>query len=106
MKRKPPLLGLCPIGKFVFSNEDAVRQKTRLQGKLREWDVQFVDLDARARHVLHTHCQEGRLKRQECGGGTIAPGMPSYPIQNADARRGAAPPFTPGGGEERILQTP
>ncbi len=26
-----PLLGLCPIGKFVFSHEDALRQKRVLQ---------------------------------------------------------------------------
>ncbi len=38
-------LGLCPIGKFVFSHEEAVRQKKALQKKLREWKVRFVDLD-------------------------------------------------------------
>lgn len=42
---KFPLLGLCPIGKFVFSHEDAVRQKRALQNKLRSWKVPFVDLD-------------------------------------------------------------
>jgi len=46
MKREAPLLALCPIGKFVFSNEDAVKQKARLQEKLREWNVAFVDLDS------------------------------------------------------------
>jgi len=40
-----PLLGLCPVGKFVFSNEDAVRHKRLLQDRLRQWDVRFVDLD-------------------------------------------------------------
>ena len=45
MKPKPPLLGLCPIGKFVFSNEDAIRQKQIVQRKLREWEVRFVDLE-------------------------------------------------------------
>lgn len=40
-----PLLGLCPIGKFVFSHEDAMKQKRRLQQKLREWGVRFVDLE-------------------------------------------------------------
>jgi L-fucose isomerase-like protein len=39
-----PRMGLCPIGKFVFSNEDAVRYKQLLQAKLREWGVDFVDL--------------------------------------------------------------
>ena len=45
MKETRPLLGLCPIGKFVFSNEDAVRYKKLLQGKLKEWDVRYVDLE-------------------------------------------------------------
>jgi L-fucose isomerase-like protein len=40
-----PLLGLCPIGKFVFSNEDAVRQKQALQQALRGWGISWVDLD-------------------------------------------------------------
>ena len=45
MIRGKPLLGLCPIGKFVFSNEDAVRCKKLLQAKLAEWGVGFVDLE-------------------------------------------------------------
>ncbi len=44
-KRSKPLLGLCPIGKFVFSHEDALRLKGELQAKLREWQVDFVDLE-------------------------------------------------------------
>lgn len=40
-----PLLGLCPIGKFVFSHEDAMRHKTRLQELLRAWGIRTVDLD-------------------------------------------------------------
>jgi L-fucose isomerase-like protein len=40
-----PLLGFCPIGKFVFSHEDALRQKALLQARLREWQVPFVDLE-------------------------------------------------------------
>jgi len=43
--KRQPKLGLCPIGKFVFSHEDAVRQKQALQDKLRGWGVDFVDLD-------------------------------------------------------------
>ena len=39
------LLGLCPIGKFLFSHEDAVKQKKIVQDKLRELNVRFVDLD-------------------------------------------------------------
>lgn len=38
-------LGLCPIGKFVFSHEDALRLKRELQKKLRSWKVEFVDLE-------------------------------------------------------------
>lgn len=40
-----PLLGLCPIGKFVFSHEDALRHKRALQEKLKSWGVRFVDLE-------------------------------------------------------------
>lgn len=45
MRQRKPLMGLCPIGKFVFSNEDAVSYKKMLQEKLRLWDVDFVDID-------------------------------------------------------------
>jgi len=46
MKRsKQPRLGFCPIGKFVFSHEDALRQKNALQARLRDWQVDFVDLE-------------------------------------------------------------
>ena len=34
MKEFRPLMGLVPIGKFVFSNEDAIRYKRLLQAKL------------------------------------------------------------------------
>lgn len=43
--RPRPLLGLCPIGKFVFSHEDAIRQKEALQARLDKWEVDYVDLD-------------------------------------------------------------
>ena len=45
MKRVRPLMGLCPIGKFVFSNEDALRYKQLLQAKLKAWQVDYVDLE-------------------------------------------------------------
>ena len=45
MKNQKPLLGLCPIGKFVFSNEDAVRYKELIRSKLDEWGVHFTDID-------------------------------------------------------------
>lgn len=45
MTAMKPRLGLCPIGKFVFSHEDAMHYKAQLQKKLRQWQVEFVDLD-------------------------------------------------------------
>jgi L-fucose isomerase-like protein len=44
--RQTPLLGLCPIGKFVFSHEDAMRQKRAIQQKLDAWNVEYCDLDS------------------------------------------------------------
>lgn len=43
-KRKV-LLGLCPIGKFVFSHEDALVQKQKVIEVLRQQGVTFCDLD-------------------------------------------------------------
>ncbi len=40
-----PKLAFCPIGKFVFSHEDALRYKRLLEAKLGAWDVDFVGLD-------------------------------------------------------------
>ena len=40
-----PKLGLCPIGKFVFSHEDAMRWKRELQTLLGTWGIDTVDLD-------------------------------------------------------------
>ena len=46
MKRtKPVLLGVCPIGKFVFSHEDAVAQKKLLFEKLQAWDIDYCCID-------------------------------------------------------------
>ncbi len=56
-------MGLCPIGKFVFSNEDAVKYKKLLQEKLRQWDVDFVDLDG----VL----EDGLVKDQKHVGAAV-----------------------------------
>jgi len=35
IKNKELLLGVCPIGKFVFSHDDAIRQKEALFRKLK-----------------------------------------------------------------------
>jgi len=45
MKQKKMRLGLCPIGKFVFSHEDALRQKKAIERKLRSWRIEFVGID-------------------------------------------------------------
>lgn len=46
MKRvKPVTLGLCPIGKFVFSHEDAMRYKRLIQERFGRWGIHYVDLD-------------------------------------------------------------
>lgn len=42
-KKKP--LGLCPIGKFVFSHEEAVKYKGRIQKKLDELGIDYIHLD-------------------------------------------------------------
>lgn len=45
MHRKPKL-GFCPIGKFVFSHEDALRFKSILEQKMCGWDVNFTGIDS------------------------------------------------------------
>ena len=42
----PPLLGLAPIGKFVFSHEDAMRYKARIEALLARMGVKYVNVDA------------------------------------------------------------
>lgn len=45
MREKEIKLGLCPIGKFVFSHEDALKYKSLIEKKLRRWDIEFINLD-------------------------------------------------------------
>lgn len=45
MKESKPMVGLIPMGKFVFSNEDAIRYKKLVQAKLTTWGVRYVDLE-------------------------------------------------------------
>ena len=46
MKGKDPvLLGVCPIGKFVFSHEDALRQKKAILEKLDAWQLNYCTID-------------------------------------------------------------
>jgi len=44
-KRRKLLLGICPIGKFVFSHEDALRQKKAILEKLDAWKVTYCTTD-------------------------------------------------------------
>lgn len=41
-----PLFGVCPIGKFVFSHEDALVQKALIEKSLRSWRIEFAGIDS------------------------------------------------------------
>jgi len=65
-----PLLGLAPIGKFVFSHEDALRIKRELQERLTAWGVRYVDLDGvipdgMVREQAHVDPAVEYLKKQD-----------------------------------------
>jgi len=45
MTVRPFKLAFCPIGKFVFSHEDALRQKQAIRGVLERLAVDYVDLE-------------------------------------------------------------
>ncbi len=45
LKKKVAYLGVCPIGKFVFSHEDAVKWKKEIFKKFKEWDINYCDVD-------------------------------------------------------------
>lgn len=45
MKKEPTLLGVCPIGKFVFSHEDALRQKKSILAKLDQLNINHCTID-------------------------------------------------------------
>jgi len=45
MKLKKIKLGLAPTRRFVFSVEDAHHYKKLVEAKLKEWDVDFVNID-------------------------------------------------------------
>lgn len=38
-------LGYCPIGKFVFSHEDALHYKALIEAKLKQWNVNYISID-------------------------------------------------------------
>jgi L-fucose isomerase-like protein len=39
-------LGFCPIGKFVFSHEDALNYKKKLEDRMNQSDIEFVGIDS------------------------------------------------------------
>jgi len=44
-KKDSVSLGFCPIGKFVFSHEDALRFKRLLEEKMESWNIEFIGID-------------------------------------------------------------
>ncbi len=59
-KQKTVKLGVCPIGKFVFSHEDAKIQKQLIYNKLDELKVDYVDIESVLRDGLvrdHSHVE-------------------------------------------------
>jgi len=44
-KNKITYFGVCPIGKFVFSHEDAVVQKNKIFKKFDDWKIKYTTLD-------------------------------------------------------------
>lgn len=44
-QKRPVRLGLCPIGKFVFSHEDALRYKAKIIEKLTAMGISTVNID-------------------------------------------------------------
>ncbi|MCK5568049.1 MAG: fucose isomerase, partial [Actinomycetia bacterium] len=45
IRKKEALLGVVPIGKFVFSHEDAVKQKRKIFKKLDDWNVKYTAIE-------------------------------------------------------------
>lgn len=45
MAGKSVKLGYCPIGKFVFSHDDALRYKALIEEKLKLWGVDYISLE-------------------------------------------------------------
>ena len=45
IRKKEALLGVVPIGKFVFSHEDAIKQKNKIFKKLDHWKVKYSTIE-------------------------------------------------------------
>ena len=66
-------LGFCPIGKFVFSHEDAMRYKGVLEEKLKQWGIDFVGIDpvvkdGMIRDMAHAEPAVRHLRSQQVDG--------------------------------------
>ncbi len=70
---KQPLVGLCPIGKFVFSHEDAMRFKGLIRERLERWQIRYVDLE--------TVLPDGMVRDQK----HVAPAVRYFQEQGIDA---------------------
>ena len=46
LNKKQPLMGYCPIGKSVFSQEDALRFKVEIRRRFDQWNIAYVDLES------------------------------------------------------------
>ena len=66
-------LGLCPIGKFVFSHEDAMKYKKEIEKKLKKWGINFANIDAAVK--------DGMVRGTE----DIEPAIKSLKNSNVDA---------------------
>ncbi|MEF9426686.1 MAG: fucose isomerase, partial [Candidatus Mariimomonas ferrooxydans] len=45
IRKKEAMLGVVPIGKFVFSHEDALIQKSKIFKKLDQWKIKYTAIE-------------------------------------------------------------
>jgi len=64
MEKKKIKLGLAPTRRDVFSVEDALKYKKLIEDKLREWDVDFVNLDSLNKEgLLYNNMDSGKAAK-------------------------------------------
>ena len=66
-------LGVCPIGKFVFSHEDAMCHKGIIEKKLSDWGIKYANIDGAVkdgmiRDITHVEPAVKHLKAQSVDG--------------------------------------
>jgi isopentenyldiphosphate isomerase len=64
MKKKKVKIGLAPTRRNVFSVEDSLKYKKLIENKLREWEIDFVNLDSLNKEGLlfNRHEADGAAK--------------------------------------------